>query len=347
MLFENLRQFNNSVSFIIIFGTHRASPQIAPVPFSLSPAEDFAILTYTRMDEQGIIFQHRYTGKTEREKVLGEATLRWIYGTHTGQLALHLLLKRAFVSRLMGWWKNRTWSARHLDRFVEEYGIDMSESARPLEDFKSFNDFFTRTLKPGARPVCAAGQIALPADARHSAWKDAADISDTFVKGQRFDLPALLGDAVLAERYAHGAVLLSRLCPTDYHRYHFPEAGVPEPAHRIPGPLASVSPYCLRRRLAWLWTNKRELTVLHTDTVGDILILAVGATGVGAIEQTYEPNRAVEKGQEQGYFAFGGSTIMLFFEPGRVQPAADLLENTAQGRETYAHMGDIFGTILP
>ena len=298
-------------------------------------------------NEQGIIYHNRYTGQQEREKVLGEAALRWIYGTRSGQLALHLLLKRALVSRLMGWLKDRPSSARGLAEFVAEYGIDMSEAERPLEAYTSFNDFFTRTLKPGARPLCGDGQIALPADGRHSAWTSAADIPGcTFVKGQAFDLPALLGSAELAEKYAHGAVVLSRLCPTDYHRYHFPAAGTPQAARRIPGPLASVSPYCLRRHLAWLWTNKRELTVLHTDTVGDILCLAIGATGVGAIHQTYNAGARVEKGEEQGYFAFGGSTVMTFFEPGRVRPAADLLENTSKGLETYARMGDVLGDII-
>ena len=104
-------------------------------------------------------------------------------------------------------------------------------------------------------------------------------MTGVFVKNQRFDLPALLGDARLAEKYAHGTVVLSRLCPVDYHRFHFPAAGVPEAPVRIPGPLASVSPYCLRHNLAWLWTNKRELTVLHTEELGDVLCLAVGATG--------------------------------------------------------------------
>lgn len=297
------------------------------------------------MNDKGIIYHNRYTGQQEREKVLGEAALRWIYGTGTGKVALHLLIKRAFVSRLMGWLKNRPSSAKHLAEFVAEYNIDMSEAERSVEAYSCFNDFFTRTLKAGVRPLCGDGKIALPADGRHSAWADAATISDTFVKGQAFDLPALLGDAALAEKYAHGAVVLSRLCPTDYHRYHFPAAGTAEAARRIPGPLASVSPYCLRRKLSWLWTNKRELTVLHTDTVGDILILAVGATGVGAIHQTYTAGARVEKGQEQGYFAFGGSTIMTFYEPGRVTPAADLLENTAKGLETYAHMGDVLGEI--
>ena len=297
------------------------------------------------MEDNGIIYINRYTGEKEREKVLGEASLRWVYGTGTGKLALHLLIKRAFFSRLLGAMKNTRSSARSLADFVQQYNINMDEAARPLSDYTSFNDFFYRKLKPGARPICEGATVALPADGRHSAWQDASRITGVFVKGQSFDIPALLGNKELAKKYATGAVILSRLCPVDYHRFHFPAAGVPEAPIRIPGPLASVSPYCLRHKLSWLWTNKRELTILHTDELGDVLCLAVGATGVGSIYQTYTPGQAVEKGAEHGYFAFGGSTVMTFFEPGRVKIAEDLLANTAAGYETFARQGDLLGSI--
>ena len=298
------------------------------------------------MEEDGITFYNRYTGEMEREKVMGERALRWIYGTATGKLALHLLVKRAAVSKVMGWMKNRPSSARCLPQFVQEYGIDMTEAERAVEDYTSFNDFFTRTLKPGARPVCGDGLVALPADGRHSGWQDAAEMRGAFVKGQSFDLPALLGSGELARKYAHGTVVLSRLCRVDYHRFHFAVSGTPEAAVRIPGPLASVSPYCLRRRISWLWTNKRELTVIHSDAVGDVLSLAVGATGVGAITQTYAPGQHVDKAQEQGYFAFGGSTVMTFFEPGRIRLAEDIAAHSAECVETYAHVGDVLGSVL-
>lgn len=295
------------------------------------------------MSTAPIIFYNRYTQQLEQEKILGERGLRWVYGSALGKLSLHLLIKRAVFSKIVGALKSTRRSAKEVPGFVREYGINTEEMAQPLESYVSFNDFFYRKLKPGARPVCGGASLAMPADARHSGWQDASEIRQVFVKGQSFDLPALLGDAELAERYAHGAVLLSRLCPVDYHRFHFPAAGEPEAPVRIPGALTSVSPYSLRQKLSRLWTNKRERTVLHTESVGDIVILAVGATGVGAIHQTYTPNRPVEKGEEQGYFSFGGSTIMCFFEPGRVQLAADLLEHTAQGHELFARQGDVLG----
>ncbi|MCQ2367292.1 MAG: phosphatidylserine decarboxylase, partial [Akkermansia sp.] len=86
--------------------------------------------------------------------------------------------------------------------------------------------------------------------------------------------------------------------------------------------------------------------VIHSDAVGDVLSLAVGATGVGAITQTYTPGQHVDKAQEQGYFAFGGSTVMTFFEPGRIQLAEDIAAYSAECVETYAHIGDVLGRIL-
>ncbi len=295
--------------------------------------------------KDGISYINRYTGEVEQEQVLGEKALRWVYGTRLGRLSLHVLIKRACFSKLLGWLKSRPASRKDIAPFVANFGIKMEESVKQLGEFSSFNDFFYRKLKVGARPLCAEGQVALPADARHSAWQNAAEMEGVFVKGQRFDLPALLGSSELSAKYEQGAVILSRLCPLDYHRFHFPLAGVPEKSQLIPGPLASVSPYCLSQHLAWLWTNKRELTILHTEEAGDVLLLAVGATGVGSIFQTYEAGSPVQKGDEQGYFAFGGSTVMCFFLPNRVKIAQDLLDNTANGMETFARQGDVLGML--
>lgn len=297
------------------------------------------------MKERPIEVFNRYTRRMEREQVLGEGYLRFIYGNPLGRLALHALVKRALFSRWYGWVQNRAASVRAIDPFVRQYGIDMKAFSMPEGGFGSFNEFFYRRLSEGARPVCEGATVAFPADGRHSGWQDASQMEGVFVKGQQFDLPALLGSAELAERYARGSVVLSRLCPTDYHRFHFVAGGVPTATQRIEGVLASVSPYCLRRRLGWLWANKRERNLLDTEEVGAVLTLVIGATCVGSIYQTYVPGNPVTKGAEQGYFAFGGSTVMTFFEPGRVRLAADLLENTARQIETYAHQGDEMGTV--
>lgn len=292
----------------------------------------------------GIKYFNRYTQQIEQEKVLGEKYLKWVYGTTTGKWALHALVKRGIFSRLLGWSKNRPSSAKSIRGFVEEYGINMDEVEKGIDEFKHFNDFFYRTLKPGARPIAGGDDVAVfPADARHMGWQKADEISGVFVKGQSFDLPALLGDSELAAKYAQGSVVLSRLCPVDYHRFHFPVSGVPGTWKSIAGPLASVSPYCLSRCLDWLWTNKRNVTLIQSEKWGQVVMLEVGATGVGLIEETYAPESFVNRGDEKGYFAFGGSTTMLFFEPNRIRLADDLLRKTSEGFELFARQGDYMG----
>src|SRR5690606_24665847 len=146
--------------------------------------------------------------------------------------------------------------------------------------------------KPGARPVDPDPSAAVfPADGRHLGFNRAADIQGVFVKGQKFDLPNLLGDQDLAKKYHDGALVLSRLCPVDYHRFHFPAAGTPGETRQIPGPLFSVNPIALRQRLAYLWTNKRTVTELITETFGRVILMEIGATCVGTIGQTFTPGQ--------------------------------------------------------
>lgn len=297
--------------------------------------------------DDGIYYLDRYTHELKREHVMAENSLRWVYGSPLGRLSLHLLIKRAIFSKLIGWLKNRPSSQKEIAPFVEEYGINMEESQLGISDFRSFNDFFYRKLKAGARPIAGDDATAVfPADARHMGWEKASDIKQVFVKGQQFDLVGLLGDPELAERYQDGAFVLSRLCPTDYHRFHFPVSGTPNESRRIPGPLASVSPYNLRNKLSWLWTNKREITLVQSPQWGQVAILEVGATGVGGIEQTYTPHQHVQRGDEKGYFYFGGSTVITLFEAGKIRLADDLVQATQAGHELFARQGDAMGRML-
>lgn len=297
------------------------------------------------MTPRPILVYNRYTNKTEEEHAPAERAMRFLYGNPLGKLALHALIKRAVFTKLIGWSKNRPTSTAEIAPFISKYGINMDDFEIPEGGYRHFNDFFYRRLAEGARPLCKKNAVAFPADARHSGWQNISRMQNMFVKGQRFDLPTLLGDPTLAEQFRCGSAVLSRLSPLDYHRFHFAVDGIPSEAKRIPGTLASVSPIALRHRISWLWTNKREITLLKTPNLGSVLIVAVGATGVGAINQTYTPGTAVKKGDEQGFFSFGGSTIITFFEEGRVRLAEDLLSHTAEGIELYAHQGDTMGEI--
>lgn len=287
-----------------------------------------------------IRFFNRQTNSMETEEVYGEAFLRWTYGNPIGALALSAFVKRPFFSAWYGRQMSRSKSAARIAPFIQKYGLDAAEFAVSPEGFKSFNEFFYRKLDAGARPVDPDGaSVVFPADGRHLGFQQASAIAGVFVKGQKFDLAALLGDAELAEKYAAGTLVLSRLCPVDYHRFHFPAGGTPGPTRQINGPLFSVSPLALRQRLSYLWTNKRTITHLRTEHIGTVLMLEIGATCVGTIEQTYESGKPVEKGAEKGFFAFGGSSTITIFEPGAVVLEQDLAEHSARQIELYAKVG--------
>lgn len=288
-----------------------------------------------------ITYFNRHTGSIETEAVYGEGFLRFVYENPLGVLPLHALVKRGFFSRWYGWRMDQATSRSRVSCFIERYGVDWSEFEKSPGEYASFNEFFARKLKPNARPIDPrADTVVFPADGRHLAIADASVGGDLFVKGVKFDVATLLGDAALAARFARGSVLISRLCPLDYHRFHFPCEGTPGRSRLINGPLFSVSPIALRKRPTILWENKRYITVLKTASLGEVLLLEIGATCVGSVAQTFEAGKAVSKGDEKGYFLFGGSSFITIFEPGRVRFADDLLEHSAAGREVYAKMGE-------
>lgn len=287
-----------------------------------------------------IRYFNRHTGQLETEEIYGEGLLRWTYGHPLGALALAALVKRRFFSAWYGRRMDTPASAEKVRPFIERYGLDAAEFLKNPESFRNFNEFFYRKLKPDARPIDAAEEaVVFPADGRHLGFAKASEISGVFVKGQRFDLGKLLGDDHLAGRLEHGSLVLSRLCPVDYHRFHFPVAGVPGEARVIDGPLYSVSPLALRQRLAYLWENKRVITRLESDRCGSVWIVEIGATCVGSIRQTYTAGNHVTKGEEKGYFEFGGSSVITLFEPGAVVLAADLQEHSSRQTELYARVG--------
>ncbi len=282
---------------------------------------------------EAIQYLNRETGTVETEQVYGEGFLRWAYGNPLGKIALHSFVKRPFFSEWYGRRMDQPKTIERIEPFIEEYGLDQSDFLKT--DFTSFNDFFYRKLKPEARPL-ADSPVVLPADGRHLGFAKAEEISGVFIKGQKFDIPALVDDAELGKRYQNGSLLLSRLCPVDYHRFHFPCAGVPGETRVINGPLFSVSPIALRQKLAYFWENKRTITELVTEEMGTVLCLEIGATCVGSIHQTFTPGEKVEKGDEKGYFAFGGSSTILIFEPGAITLDDDLLSAGANCQELYA-----------
>tara|TARA_R110002049_G_scaffold72490_7_gene187469 strand:+ start:9462 stop:10394 length:933 start_codon:yes stop_codon:yes gene_type:complete len=294
-----------------------------------------------------IVYYDRYSQQLCREQVYGDRSLRWTYGTVAGKISLHALVKRGWFSRWYGRQMDRPGTRKKIKPFIETYGLDANEFERRPDEFANFNEFFFRKLKPESRPIDPRpDSIVFPADGRHLCVPDLSNRDGLFVKGQMFELATLLGDKGLAKRFGGGSLLLSRLCPVDYHRFHFPVSGIVGGTRLIDGPLFSVNPIALRQNIEILATNKRTISVIETESCGTVLQMEIGATCVGSICQTYQPGATIQKGDEKGYFRFGGSSTIVIFEPNRIRFDEDLIQQSAIHRELYARMGDSVGVMV-
>ncbi len=316
------------------------------------------------MPGEPIRYLDRTTRTLQTEEIYGEQWLRFAYETGLGRLGVWALVRRRAFSRWYGWRMSigakRDYdmplvhllrlivgggnSADRILPFIQKYGLDVDEFAKSPFDYRTFNEFFYRQLKPGARPIAAGEGVAvLPADGRHLVFPDVDTVPGFYVKGAKFTLAALLADEGLAQKFAGGAMLISRLCPVDYHRFHFPVAGAPGEPRLVNGWLYSVSPVALRRNIGYLVEHKRVVTLVESPQFGTVAMLEIGATNVGSIVNDFVPGRAVAKGAEKGLFAFGGSCTIVLFQRGRIAFDADLVSSSAEHIEVYAKMGDRLG----
>lgn len=290
-----------------------------------------------------IQYYDRQSGLLKTEKVAGEKWLVWLYNNPVGEATLWALAKRKIVSSVYGSRMDRPSSAKQIQPFIEEFDIDMSTAQK--QEFSSFNDFFTRKLKDNARPVDTNSTVTVsPADGKILAYANISN-SDFIIKGYRFDIFSFLDNAQLAQKYLDGTLVIIRLAPFDYHRFHFPISGSVSPTTRIDGDYYSVNPLALRKMTEIFCQNKREFTIISNPLFGDVVMAEVGATMVGSIVQTYTGNFA-KKGEEKGYFKFGGSTVVLLFEKDKIRIDEDLLNNTNKGYETEIKEGERIGVAM-
>ncbi|MFZ0566038.1 MAG: phosphatidylserine decarboxylase [Chlamydiales bacterium] len=293
-----------------------------------------------------IYFINRETGKKEEEKIFYESTLRFLYNSRIGQFFAIAAAKVPLFSYLYGWWQQRSFSKRKIASFVERYEVNPSEFEKSLDQFTSFNDFFSRRLKAEARPIKGGENSAIiPADGRYLFYQQIDQCDGFIIKGKKFSVESLLNDAALAKRYEKGSLVIARLCPADYHRFHFPCDCTPEPAKLIKGSLYSVNPISIKQKIDRLTENKRMLAELKTAHFGTLLYIEVGATCVGSIHQTYSPYHPYRKGDEKGYFSFGGSTLILLFEPNRIRFDEKLTHYSAEHVETRCLLGQTLGNV--
>ncbi len=268
-------------------------------------------------------------------------SLRFLYGTVPGRLILKLLT-RPFISRLGGRYMNSRLSCRRIAPFVASAGIDMSQY-QPA-DYRSYNDFFTRKIREGARPIDSyPACLIAPCDGKLSVYPITQD-ARFFIKGSVYALDKLLQNRELAAAYCGGTCLIFRLAVDDYHRYCYLDDGEKGENVIIPGVLHTVQPVALGR-YNFYHRNAREYTVLHTAHFSDVVQIEVGALMVGKIRNHHGPH-AFRRGEEKGMFEFGGSTIVLLLKKGAALIEGEILNNTEARLETIVKMGEPIGRTL-
>ena len=270
--------------------------------------------------------------KQENARFLG-----FLYRNAAGRLLLKLFCSR-FLSRLVGRYMDSRLSLGRAQRCMAAYGVDPAELEKDPSAFTSFNDFFTRKKKPECLRCCEdPDRLPSPADSRVTAHR--LDGTRAFpVKGAPYTAEDLLQSKEEAERFRNGWALVFRLAPSDYHRYIYVDGGREESHAFIPGVLHTVSPVATDRMPVY-HRNCREKTFLRTDHFGTVACVEVGAMMVGKICNGH-PEGPVSRGQEKGFFAFGGSTIVLLVAEGEAEPDADILRNSEAGNETYVRLGE-------
>ena len=288
--------------------------------------------------KKAITIVNRKTGELVQETVMGDGALRFAYETFLGHCLSGVLFNTSGLSALMGWYYDRSVSRRNINDLASIPGCNASEAELPPEKYASFNEFFTRRLKKGVRPFDHSPEmLSSPADVSIAVFEDLTGESPIPVKGADRTLNDLCCEKLTASRLAAAVI---RLAPVDYHRYHFPcECFQAAEPLKVRGKYHSVNPVALAKYPDLYVENTRQITALESEIFGSFRFLEVGAFGVGSIVQTAGSGKHGRQ-DEKGYFKFGGSTIILILDNGKIKWSPDLLENSAKGCETLIRCGE-------
>ncbi|MCK4859688.1 MAG: phosphatidylserine decarboxylase, partial [Candidatus Omnitrophica bacterium] len=212
---------------------------------------------------------HRQTGEVEDGSIDTRLWLKWMYNDPFGKLCIKAVINRKIISSICGKLMDVPYSRKRIKKIARNHNINMADFEKDISDFRSFNDFFMRKIKPGARPIDNdSSVICSPADGNLLAFKKLSHLDNFFIKGEQFTLSTFLQDEALASKYEDGSLMIVRLAPFDYHWFHFPVSGFVNSPIKIKGRYDSVSPYAVKKNIRIFCRNKREYSVIKTEEYG-------------------------------------------------------------------------------
>ena len=279
----------------------------------------------------------RRTDTYEEIVQYGAGKLAFLYNNPLGRLLLGIAVS-PFVSNVYAWKNSRKSSAKKIPGFIKEHNIDMSDYED--REYKSFNDFFTRKIRYGKRPVDMTPEALIsPADSKLLVYEIEKDTT-LRIKGRTYTADEILADSENAGEFAGGYALVFRLTVDDYHRFCYPDRGCLISRRLIKGKLHTVSPVSKDHKI--YMENTRSVNLLKTENFGTVAYIEVGAMLIGRIVDN--GTDVFEKGQEKGYFEPGGSTVVIFVK--NVEIDKDIMEQSASGIETKVRYGERIGRAL-
>lgn len=269
-----------------------------------------------------------------------ERLLPWLYTSPIGRRVRPLLLESRRVHELVDWYADTPMSRRHIDYAVRTYDIDLDEVEVPDRGFASFNDFFTRKLKPGARLTDPDPDVVVsPADGQLFVLPALRRDTELVVKGVAFELRQLLANDGDAAIFDGGSAGIFRLYARDCHRIYFPCSGVVHAPRRIAGHYYAVTPFP-GNDISHFARNQRVVTRFDSDAFGPIAFVDIGGFCISSIVSTATPGSHVEKGDEKSYFRYGGSTLVMLATRGALHYESRFVAASASGAEIPVKIGE-------
>ena len=278
--------------------------------------------------------------RNSKENIITESSvaLNFFYGTFLGRVLLKINTTKTITNLIAGYMNSKL-SKRKIGKFVEKNNINTFEYES--KNYKSYNDFFTRKVIPYKRPIDAQkDRFISPCDSKVIVYDINKDLT-LKIKDSYYSIDTLVENQILKD-YIGGYAFVFRLSVDNYHRYCFVDSGTKEEDIHIKGIFHTVQPISLKR-YNFFKTNSREYTILHTKHFGDVVEVEVGAMGVGRIKNDHSIHK-FKKGEEKGYFEFGGSTIVLLVKKNILTIDKDIMENSKEEIETIVKYGEGIAT---
>ncbi len=267
----------------------------------------------------------------------------WLYGTCLGRILL-FAVRYTWCSALVGYFADSWFSKPLIEPFARSMDVVVEEAEKPLSDYATFNEFFTRKLKKGARSI-AASEIIMPCDGIISVYQDIDPQATIQIKDKTVYVGDVAGSCIAQEVFDGATMVVIHLRPQDYHHFHVPCDAFYSGPVTISGTYDSVDSYVYSQGYNPLSTNERHVIVGIPHEQREFYMVLVGALAVGRIIETYPFCSFLEKGSEMGYFAFGASTIILLF-PRSVCELVPSLKKALKQREQkhlFVKMGQSLG----